>query len=99
MKKYVPSRLGRQPLTVRPRSTSTTTRRPSILRPSARLYAAESEVLTVNTTKSHRRLDHGFLFLTRNRLTLIAYLIETLIFTSEFFQGGNREREKETEGK
>jgi len=61
--KYKPNRLGRHPLTVRPRSTSTTTRRPSILRPSARLYAAESEVLTVNTTKYHRRFDHGFFFL------------------------------------
>lgn len=61
--KYIPSRLGRHPLTVRPRSTSTTTRRPSILRSFARLYAAESEVLTVNTTKSHRRFDHD-LFLT-----------------------------------
>jgi hypothetical protein len=54
----LPNRLGRHSLTVRPRSTSTTTRRPSILRPSARLYAAESEVLTVNTIKFHRRVDH-----------------------------------------
>ena len=34
-----PSRRGRHPLTVRPRSTSTRTRLPSILRPSAYLYA------------------------------------------------------------
>ena len=81
-------------MTVRPRSTSTTTRRPSILRPSARLYAAESEVLTVNTTKSHRRLDHGF-FLTRNRLTLIAYLIERLIFTSDCPRREGKEEEEE----
>ena len=51
----LPRRLGRQSLTVRPRSTSTTTRRPSIFRPSAFLHAAESEVLTVKRWKCHRR--------------------------------------------
>jgi hypothetical protein len=43
------------------------------LRPSARLYAAESEVLTVNTTKYRRRFDHDF-FLTAIDLPLLLIL-------------------------
>lgn len=85
----LPNRLGRHSLTVRPRSTSTTTRRPSILRPSARLYAAESEVLTVNVTKAHRRVDHDLLscvcfFSYHDRLTLMANLMQRLLNTVDF---------------
>ena len=80
-KEYAPNRLGRQPLTVRPRSTSTTTRRPSILRPSARLYAAENEVLTVNTIKSHRPFDHVLFFLTEFNLpSLLILSIDCFFF-------------------
>jgi hypothetical protein len=61
------------------------------LRPSARLYAAESEVLTVNTTKSHRRFDHVF-FSYRSQLTLIANLIYRLLFID--FQENRIEIEK-----
>ena len=89
-KEYAPNRLGRQPLTVRPRSTSTTTRRPSILRPSARLYAAENEVLTVNTIKSHRPFDHVLFFSYRIQLTLIANLIDRLFLF--WFSKGRRDR-------
>lgn len=91
-KKYEPSRLGRHPLTVRPRSTSTTTRRPSILRPSARLYAAESEVLTVNTTKYHRRFDHGFFFLPQSTYPHCLSYIQAVSFL--VFQGKRIEVEK-----
>ena len=64
-----PSLRGRQPLTVRPRSTSTNTRRPSIFRPSACLYAATTATRrrmtscvhapTVRDTQTHRQSRHA----------------------------------------
>ena len=75
-----PSLRGCQPLTVRPRSTSTNTRRPSIFLPSACLYAAtQHRHHGIHTTHLHCAMDNTHLIPTLQSQQIYQYSSQTTV--------------------